>query len=71
MNKLIVSLLKGIWIYSLILWLYIVADNLIYNFAHQYMPLSNYVPIPEDLIAVLAFAVSFLSFVSWEYLRRQ
>jgi hypothetical protein len=70
-SKLIVSLLKGVWIYSLILWLYIVVDNLIYNFAHQYDPLSNYVPIPEDLLALLAFAASFLCYLGWDYLGRK
>jgi hypothetical protein len=51
--------------------MYIVADNLIYNFAHQYMPLSNYVPIPEDLVAVSAFVISFVCFIGWDYLRKQ
>jgi hypothetical protein len=63
------SILLGIWIYALILWAYIVVDNLIYGFQHQFAPLSVYVPFPEDLLAVLGFAISFVCFVLWNYLR--
>jgi hypothetical protein len=68
-RKLATSALMGLWIYSILLWAYVVADNLINHFAHQYSPLSVYVPVPEDLVAVTAFVTSFVAFVAWEYLR--
>jgi len=67
-NRFVLPLLKGLWIYSLILWAYIAVDRFIFP-QFQFDNLSLYVPIPEDLIAVIAFPVSFLAFVAWEYLR--
>ena len=64
------SLLKGLWIDLLIMWLDIVADMFVFP-QYQFGPISIYVPIPQDLIAVVAFPASFLAFVAWEYLRIQ
>ena len=38
--------------------------------ADQYDQLSIYVPIPQNLLAILAFPVSFVSFIIWEYLKK-
>jgi hypothetical protein len=69
-RKLLVPFLKGLWIYTLILWAYIVADMFVFP-QYQYSAISRIVPIPQNLIAVVAFPISFLSFVLWEYKRNQ
>jgi hypothetical protein len=63
------SVLKGIWVYSLLLWAYIVVSVLLRP-ESQYYDLSIYVPIRENILAVTAFAVSFVSFVCWQFLER-
>src|SRR5579872_4007558 len=68
-RKLLVPFLKGLWIYSLILWVYIVADMFVFP-QYQYSAISRLVPIPQNLIAVVVFPLSFLSFVFWEYTRK-
>ena len=70
LKKLVVPFLKGLWIYSLILWTYIVADMFVFP-QYQYSAISRLVPIPQNLIAVVAFPISFLSFVLWELKRSQ
>ena len=68
-KKFAVSFFLGLWIYSFVLWLYIVAA--LFRFPpSQFEPLSMYVPIRSDLLAVIAFPISFVSFVLWDYLRR-
>ena len=67
-KKLSLSLLKGSWIYFLILWVYIVADMFVFP-QYQFGSISLYVQIPQDLIATIAFPASFITFVAWEYLR--
>jgi len=70
-SRFLVSLLKGVWIYSLIIWVYIVADMFLFP-KYQFDPISRYVPIiPQDFIATIAVPISFISFVAWEYLRTQ
>jgi len=64
------SFLKGVWIYCLILWGYIVADMFVFP-EYQTLGISKYIPIPQNLIADLAFPISFLSFVAWEYRRKR
>ncbi|HYB03681.1 MAG TPA: hypothetical protein VED17_04420, partial [Nitrososphaerales archaeon] len=36
---------------------------------YQYAAISRLIPIPQNLIAVIAFPVSFFAFIGWEYLR--
>ena len=67
-KKFVISLLKGLWIYCLILWAYIVADMFVFP-QFQFGPITIYVRIPQDLIATIAFPVSFITFIAWEYLR--
>lgn len=64
----ILAVLKGLWIYGLVLWAYVVFAVYITP-ETQTLPLSYYVWIPTDLAGVLAFAVSFASFILWEFLR--
>jgi hypothetical protein len=63
------SLLKGLWIYSLLLWAYIIVSVFL-NHRAQYYPLSVYVPVRQNLLAVVAFAASFLCFIGWQYLEK-
>ncbi|HUK75718.1 MAG TPA: hypothetical protein VLU99_07985 [Nitrososphaerales archaeon] len=63
------AILLGAWIYSLIAWAYIVIDSFLFP-PYQYLPISKYIPIPENVLADLAFPVSFVCFVYWEYLRK-
>lgn len=67
-RKLAESFLKGLTIYTLILWAYIVADMFVFP-QYQYSPISRLIPIPQNLIGVIAFPTSFFAFVAWQYLR--
>lgn len=69
-KKFVVALLLGIWIYALILWGYIVVDSFLFP-PYQYLAISKYIPIKQNIAADLCFPISFVSFVCWEYLRRQ
>ena len=60
----------GVWIYSLILWVYVVLDSFLFP-PYQYLAISNYVPIKQNILADIAFPVSFISFVLWAYYREQ
>ena len=63
--KLTVALLKALWVWGLLAWLYVVS-NVYLCPECQFAPLSVYVPVPTDLAGVLAFAASFAAFVLWE-----
>ena len=67
-KKFILPFLKGVWIYTLILWVYIVADMFVFP-QYQYDAISRFIPIPQNLIGVIAFPLSFLAFIAWEYIR--
>jgi hypothetical protein len=69
LRSLAVVFFKALWIYSLILWGFIVLFFFVYP-TDQYDQLSIYVPIPQNLLAILAFPVSFVSFIIWEYLKK-
>jgi len=62
------SFLKGLTFYALFLWAYIVADMFVFP-QYQYSGISRFIPIPQNLIAVIAFPKSFFAFVGWQYLR--
>jgi hypothetical protein len=66
-SKLVSALLLGIWIYSLILWVYVVADSWLFP-PYQYLPISNYIPINQNILADIAFPLSFGCFVLWAYM---
>lgn len=63
------SLFLGMWLYSLGLWGWIALNYYLLP-AYQTGPLSIYIPIPQNLVADVAFPVSFICFVVWNYLRK-
>jgi len=65
-----VSLLKGIWIYGLILWVYVAVDAFLFP-EYQFLGISAWIPIPQNILADFAFPISFISFVWWEYLKKK
>lgn len=65
----LIALFKGIWIYSLVVWLFVVASFFIFP-QYQYDQISIYIPIPQDVIGVVSLPISFVSFVVWEYMRK-
>ena len=68
--KPLVAFLMGIWIWGLLTWTYVVATILDpVTSRYQYTKLSAYIPIPVDLVGVTAFAVAFVAFILWEWLK--
>ncbi len=68
-NNFYVSLFEGIWFYSFILWLYIAIENLIYPSMVYNSNFSYFIPIRSDLLAIIAFIVSFVFYVVWRMYR--
>jgi hypothetical protein len=68
-RALTLAILKGAWIYLLILWAYIVIDMFLFP-EYQYLGISRYIPIPENLLADIAFPISLVCFIGWEYMRK-
>jgi hypothetical protein len=62
------ALFLGLWVYLLIIWVYIVVDSFLFP-QYQYMSISIYVPIRQNMLADAAFPLSFVFFVVWAYLR--
>jgi hypothetical protein len=56
-------------VFSLLAWGYVLADRWV-NPQLQKMNLSWFVPIPQDLIGILAFVVGFVSFAVWGSLEK-
>jgi hypothetical protein len=65
----VLALLQGLWIYLLVLWGYIVIDTFVFP-QYQFLGISEYIPIPQNVLADLAFPLSFVCFVLWRYLER-
>jgi len=61
------ALLQGLWIYLLILWGYVVVDIFLFP-QYQLLGISAFIPIPQNLLADVAFPLSFVFFVLWKYL---
>ena len=61
--------MKGVWIYTLLLWVYIVADMFVFP-QYQFSGISRLIPVPQNLIGDMAFPISFFAFVLWEYLKK-
>ncbi len=53
----------------MLLWGWIGVNYYIFP-QYQFGPLSVYVPIPQNLLAVGAFPTSLVCFVAWSYLRK-
>ena len=67
---LLLSILKGIWVWGLLAWVYVVASVLNPTTAPwQTFPLSYYIPLPTNFVGVTSFAVSFIAFILWEWRR--
>jgi hypothetical protein len=66
----VLALLQGLWIYLLVLWVYIVIDMFLFP-QYQFLGISAYIPVPQNIIADLAFPLSFVCFVLWKYLGKQ
>jgi hypothetical protein len=69
-RKKVSAILLGAWIYSLIAWGYIVVDSFLFP-PYQYLPISKFIPIQENILADIAFPTSFICFVVWEYMREK
>ncbi|HUI01151.1 MAG TPA: hypothetical protein VLX56_05935 [Nitrososphaerales archaeon] len=69
-RELVLAALQGLWIYLLILWGYIVADSWLFP-QYQYMAISVYVPLRQNMLADIAFPLSLVCFVLWRYLGSQ
>jgi hypothetical protein len=69
LNPMLQAVFEAVWLYSLIMWVYIAIENLLYPIAVLTQPLSVYIPIKQNLLAVTAFFVSFVSFLLWRYLK--
>jgi hypothetical protein len=69
-SRLFLSIFKGIWIYSLLLWAYTVASTFVFP-QYQFDQISVYIHIPQNLISVISFPFSFFSFMVWDYMRSE
>lgn len=69
-RRFLLAFLLGAWIYGLILWVYVVVDSFIFP-PYQYLAISKFIPIPQNVIADLAFPASFVCFVLWAYKRAE
>ena len=69
-RKFLTSLFFGMWLYSLVIWGWIALNYYLLP-VYQYGPLSIYIPIPQNLVADIAFPASFVFFVIWHYLRKR
>lgn len=59
--------LRTAWTFSLLIWGYVVIDRWV-NPQLQKTDLSPYVPVPQDLVGILAFVVAVVSFALWSSL---
>jgi len=68
-RAILLLVLKGVTIYSLLLWAYLSLSVIVHP-QWQFFNLSIYIPIHEDVLALVSFAVSFVSFIGWQYLEK-
>jgi hypothetical protein len=69
--RLFVAFCKGMWIFGLLFWLYLLADLFTHHFSDELKDVSFYIPIRTDLAAIVAFIVSFIFFVLWSWLKNE
>lgn len=62
-------LFQALCIWSLLLWGYISAENLVNPVAVATQPLAEYIPIRQNVLVLIAFAAAFVFFFLWRYLR--
>jgi hypothetical protein len=56
--------LRAVWVFSLIAWLYVAIDRWV-NPQLQKAAMSPYIPIPQDIVGIISFAVAFIAFALW------
>ena len=54
---------RALWLYSLIVWVYIAVENLIYPAAVYSSNFSYYIPVKTNLLGIIAFAASFVFYL--------
>ena len=69
LNNFLSVLFEGLWLYTLLVWVYIAIENLMYPAAVFNSVLSVYFPVKQNLLAISSFILSFVFFVAWRYLR--
>ena len=66
--KLYLSILKGLWVFGLLDWIYVVASVLDPITApYQLANISYLVPVPTNFVGVSAFIISFFAFIGYEW----
>ena len=65
-----VSIFMGLWVYCLLVWGWVGVNYYVYP-RYQFLGISVWIPIPQNILADVTFPVSFLSFVIWYYLRQE
>ncbi len=67
--NLLSDVFEGLWFYTLLVWVYIAIENLVYPAAVFNSVLSVYFPVKQNLLAISSFVLSFIFFVVWRYLK--
>ncbi len=62
-------LFEALWLYFLLIWVYIAVENLIFPNQVATTNLAVYFPVPQNLLVIVAFAASFVSFLLWRYIK--
>jgi hypothetical protein len=68
-EHILMVLFEALWLYFLLVWVYIAIENLLYPAQVATSNLAAYFPVPQNLLAVLSFALSFVFFFLWRYLK--
>ena len=67
--NLLSDVFEGLWFYTLLVWVYIAIENLVYPATVFNSVLSVYFPVKQNLLAISSFVLSFIFFVVWRYLK--
>ncbi len=70
-DKALKVLFEAIWLYSTVIWVYIAIENLVYPYMVYSSDFSYYIPIKTDLLALISFVISFISFLFWRFYTSQ
>lgn len=62
------GVLRTAWTFSLLIWGYVIVDRWV-NPQLQKLNMSPYVPIPQDLVGILAFVVALVTFAFWSSMK--
>ena len=58
------GVLRAVWVFCLLAWAYVVVDRWV-NPQLQKADLSPFVPVPQDVVGIGAFALGFIAFALW------